>query len=181
MKPGKMIHLIRKSKKMTLKELSERSGVALATLSRMENCRMTGTLDSHVSIARALGVPLTDLYREILAPGGRAEMRSIPTRADVLVRGGKYSSESLVSSLSNKKMAPTIINIKSGGTTRPEADAQRAEKFVYVLEGKVEAHIGGTAYTLGRGDTIYFESSAQHYFRNLSAGNSRIICVRSSS
>ena len=42
---GEIIHRLRKEKKMTLVELAEKSGVALATLSRIENGRMTGTLN----------------------------------------------------------------------------------------------------------------------------------------
>ena len=42
---GKIIHKLRKDRKMTLVELAQKSGVALATLSRMENGRMTGTLE----------------------------------------------------------------------------------------------------------------------------------------
>ena len=64
MKIGKRIHQLRKEKDMTLEELSEKSGVALATLSRMENNKMTGTLKSHNSICKALGASIAELYKE---------------------------------------------------------------------------------------------------------------------
>jgi len=49
---------------MTLSKLSKRTGVAVTTLSRMENNRMVGTLESHLKIAQALGMPLGALYGE---------------------------------------------------------------------------------------------------------------------
>nr|HPM43252.1 helix-turn-helix transcriptional regulator [Candidatus Omnitrophota bacterium] len=64
---GDVIHRFRKEKKLTLSELTERSGVALATLSRMENNRMTGTLESHIEICKALDSTLADLYKDLPA------------------------------------------------------------------------------------------------------------------
>ena len=65
MKLGKRLKALRKEKKITLKELSEKSGVQIATLSRIENDIMTGTLQSHINICRVLGISLSDFYREL--------------------------------------------------------------------------------------------------------------------
>ena len=62
---GDRIKGLRKEKKLKLKELAEKSGVQIATLSRIEHKKMTGTLDSHAKIAQALGVDVTELYREL--------------------------------------------------------------------------------------------------------------------
>jgi transcriptional regulator with XRE-family HTH domain len=48
---GKRIKELRKSKKMTLVEIAKKTGIDQATLSRMENGKMTGTLDSHMRLA----------------------------------------------------------------------------------------------------------------------------------
>jgi phosphoribosylamine-glycine ligase len=56
---GEIIHGLRKEKKITLLELSEKSGVALATLSRIENGKMTGTLKSHMNICKTLEIDIT--------------------------------------------------------------------------------------------------------------------------
>ena len=65
MKIGKKIKDLRIEKGMTLGELSRKTGVATATLSRMENDHMAGTLKSHMRISKALGVSITEIYREI--------------------------------------------------------------------------------------------------------------------
>lgn len=176
---GSTIYKYRKSKKMTLKELSEKSGVALATLSRMENGKMTGTLESHLGISRALDIALPDLYKELIAPGKNTELRAGRINADVYVRDNKTASETLVSNTANKKMLPVVIKICKGGATQKECAAGGSEKFVYVIDGKVEATIGETKYSLGKGDTIYFESSAPHCFKNISNADCRLISVLS--
>ena len=46
---GEKLHAIRKAKRISLTELSEKSGVQMATLSRIENKKMVGTLESHMA------------------------------------------------------------------------------------------------------------------------------------
>lgn len=62
---GNRLKEIRKEKKVRLITLAELSGVQLATISRIENNKMTGTLETHAQLAYALGVELVDLYRDI--------------------------------------------------------------------------------------------------------------------
>ena len=62
---GNRIREIRKQKKITLLELAKTTGVAQATLSRMETGLMVGTVKSHQKIAEALGISLAELYGHI--------------------------------------------------------------------------------------------------------------------
>ncbi len=62
---GNKIKTLRWSKMITLKQLAELSGVQIATLSRIEHNKMTGTVTSHARIANALGVRLVDLYSDL--------------------------------------------------------------------------------------------------------------------
>lgn len=174
---GEMIHKIRKEKKMTLLELSNESGVALATLSRVENGKMTGTLESHMNICKALNIALPELYKN-LSPVNRAvEVQTKKARTDVFVHDKKSSSEMLASNVLTKKMMPILIKLSPGGATHNEETKAGIEKFIYVLEGKVEANVGEQKYNLTKGDTLYFESSVPHHFKNIGTGESHLICV----
>ncbi len=50
---------------LTLTQLSELSGIQIATLSRMENGKMTGTLEAYEKIAGVYEVKLWELFREM--------------------------------------------------------------------------------------------------------------------
>lgn len=176
---GEIIHQIRKERKQTLSELSDRSGVALATLSRMENGKMTGTLESHMNICKALEVSLPDLYKGLSDSQKNVEVQSKKARADVFIHDKKSSSEMLASRVLNKKMMPMMVKVLPGGTTHKEETKPGVERFVYVLDGKVEATIGDEAYNLTKGDTLYFESSLPHLFKNVGNGEARFITVTS--
>lgn len=177
MQIGEIIHNIRKECKMTLVELAEKSGVALATLSRMENGRMTGTLDSHMRICEALGTTLPELYKNLYPSKKAVDLQKQRTRADVFIHDKKSAEEMLASKVLNKKMMPVLVKIAKGGKTQTEETKPGIEKFVYVLDGKIEAAIGEEKYNLGRNDSLYFESNIPHYLKNTGAADARIISV----
>lgn len=174
---GEIIHKLRKSKKMTLLELSNESGVALATLSRMENGRMTGTLESHMKICRALELNLPDLYKDLSVSKKTVEMRPKTSKIAVDIHSNKTAIEILASNIANKKMLPLSITIAKSGSTSAQSGKVGMEKFIYMLDGKVEAVIGDTKYFLKRGDTLYFDASLTHLFRNTGNNEACLISV----
>ena len=174
---GEVIHRIRKEKKMTLLELSQASGVALATLSRIENGKMTGTLESHMNICRALDITLPELYRDLSPAKKSVEVQTKKGRTDVFLHDKRATSEMLASNVLNKKMMPVIIKVRKRGATHKEETKLGIEKFIYILDGKIEANIGDEKYTMSAGDTLYFEASLPHRFKNVGPGESRLICV----
>lgn len=174
---GEIIHKLRKSRKMTLLELSESSGVALATLSRIENGKMTGTLESHMNICKALEINLPELYKDLSASKKTIEVRPKTAKADVFMHDNKAASEMLAANFMNKKMMPVLIKIGKSGRTHDEENKAGVEKFIYVLEGRIEANIGGSKYNLVKGDSLYFESSIPHNFRNVGTGEAKAISV----
>lgn len=178
MKLGKKLKSFRKERKMTLKELSEKSGVQIATLSRMENDSMTGTLDSHANICKTLGISLADFYREIESAHKTLSVRS-GEESKSFIRPPKAAVEMLTTRLADKKMMPLLIKIRKGGDSGREKNKVGTEKFIYVLEGKIRAKIGTDEYRLSKGDSIYFDPSLPHVFFNGGKNEARLLAVLS--
>ena len=175
---GKIIKKLRKQKKMTLVELSRQSGVQIATLSRMENSKMTGTLESHMNIAKALGIDLTDLYREVKTAAAPAPQPVTETsQVETFSYNEKASYEILTSRMLSKKMMPVVLRIEKDGRTNPEHNPAGSEKFIFVLEGNINVHIEGKAYPLSTNNTLYFDASVKHYFENTGAETAKVIVV----
>lgn len=171
---GEIIHKLRKDRKMTLLELSQKSDVAIATLCRIEKGHMTGTLQSHMKICKALEIPLPELYKDLMPKP--VEVRTKKTHGEVFVHSKNASSEILISNV-NKKMAPISIRVNKGGSTDEEITKPGVEKFIYVLAGRVDIVIGGETYDLTKNDVLYFDSSAPHHYKNTGTGEARLICV----
>ncbi len=166
---GPRLRALRKEQKVTLVDLAKASGVDAATISRIETGRMTGTLESHMRLAAALGVKLPDLYEGVEQARTKDAVAVQPpsARTEVYVHGaGKSSMTMLTTDVLKKKLMPVLITIEAGGSTNKEEARVGTERFLYVLEGEIEARIGDQTHTLKRGGTLYFDASVPHSFRN---------------
>lgn len=177
---GKRLKEFREQKNMSLKDLSQKSGVQIATLSRIENLKMTGTINSHLNIAKALGIELVDLYAD-----GQHELSSLAsaqiTKPQALAESFTYNNlasyEILTSQLFKKKMMPIILRIETNGKTNPEQNPMGSERFLFVLEGEISAYIGKDVYTLKTNSSLYFDASLEYYFENTGKKTAKIISV----
>lgn len=177
---GSRLRALRKEQDVTLLELAKTSGVDAATISRIETGRMTGTLESHLKLARALGVKLTNLYGGIEQAQGRggAAVQAPSSRTEVYVhQAGKSSMAMLTTEVLRKKLMPVLITIEPGGRTHPEEAKVGTEKFIYVLDGELEAKVGGETHALKRGATLYFDASLPHMLRNPGGKTARCLAV----
>ena len=174
---GQKIRELRKARKLTLVELSEKSGVQLATLSRMENKKMVGTIESHMHIAKALGIDLTELYAELKNPKEKPEVETPKSLSDVFTHSDKSSYEILTKNIFNKKMMPILLRLEPGGKTNAEQNDFGAEKFIFVLEGSIEVTVGGEKFKLQKYNTFYFDASAPHAYTNTGKTSARALVV----
>lgn len=177
---GSRLRALRKEQKVTLMELAEASGVDAATISRIETGKMSGTLESHMKLARGLGVKLTQLYagiEEAQAVGAVAVQPS-SRRTEVYVhQAGKSSLAMLTTDVLKKKLMPVLITIEPGGSTHKEEARVGTEKFLYLLDGELEAKVGETTHHLKRGSTLYFDASLPHQLLNAGSKVARCLSV----
>ncbi|MFA6636855.1 MAG: XRE family transcriptional regulator [Candidatus Omnitrophota bacterium] len=180
MKIGEKIRAYRKEKRMTLEELSQKSKVALATLSRMETGKMPGTLKAHTNICRSLGISIAELYREMEDSAKTVEAVADEKKPERLEGSGKVKFGLLVARTAGKKMLPLTIKISSGGKTQPERNRTGTEKFLFSLKGSVVVFVSGKSYPIKKGDSLYFDSSLEHYIENSSAAEAEVLSITSS-
>ena len=89
----------------------------------------------------------------------------------------KASSEILTGNISNKKMLPVVLRIDIDGKTSIEQNQPGSEKFIFVLEGVVNVHIGERTHALKANDTLYFNATQRHYIENTGTGVAKLISV----
>jgi transcriptional regulator with XRE-family HTH domain len=173
---GEKLHALRKTKRISLTELSEKSGVQMATLSRIENKKMVGTLESHMQIAKALGVDVTELYLGLSHKNALIDFGQ-DKNTDIFTHSDEASFEILTKNIMNKRMMPTLVRIEEGGKTNKEQNQGGTEKFIFVLDGHVEINVNGQLFTLHKNNTLYFDAALPHHFRNSGKGVVKLICV----
>jgi len=182
MKPlGQRIRALRKAKGVTLIELSETTGVAQASLSRIETGTMTGTVESHEKIAEALGVGLAELYTGV---DGRYEQLSYLTHNQdrkVTQQSQGVRIELLTQDSSKKKITPLLVTLAGGKKTELSHQERGVEKFLLVLEGEVKVKVEKETYTLAENETLYFDASLPHQIINAGSHGAKVFLAVSPS
>ena len=176
---GPRIREIRKEKGLTLVEIAQKTGIAQATLSRIETGTMIGTVESHAKIAEILGVGLADLYADVDTRRDQTFHQTKNTRPKVAHHDKSFQLELLTSESGKKKISPFLLTLQPGGKTGTEHHDRETEKFIYALEGESFANVDGKEYSLKPGETLYFQSSLPHFFRNSSGKASKLLVTLS--
>ena len=176
---GQRIRTVRKAKKVTLIELSKLSGVQQATLSRIGTGTMKGTVDSHRRIAETLGISLAELYSDIDTRLSEVTHSPKKSHTSTSKKNDSVTYEVLTHHGSQKKLLPVVINLENGSETDRERSNRGVDKFVWVMDGKIEMRIESQSYSLAKGDTLYFDASLPHSLKHISGTPARVLAVTS--
>jgi transcriptional regulator with XRE-family HTH domain len=174
---GNRIRDLRKEKKITLVELSQMTGVAQATLSRIETGVMKGTVDSHLEIAKALGMTLAELYSGLDERAEKIVHQESEQRTIITVRTNKVRCELLTQEAMKKKITPILITLEPKSETENEKLPWGTEKFYWILEGEVTVKLDRKDVALKEDETLYFEASLPHQIFNKSSKKARVFCA----
>jgi transcriptional regulator with XRE-family HTH domain len=166
MKIGNRVREIRKSKKITLIELSKQTGIAQATLSRIETGRMIGTVESHRKISEALGLALAELYGPLDRRYEEIQHAKTETPRKVVHQGRGCTIELLTQEVTKKKITPLLVTLSGNARTTTEHNDRGVEKFVWVLDGDAEVTVEKESYPLKEGESLYFDASLPHRLIN---------------
>ena len=178
MELSEKLKALRQQNKLTLQELAKKSGLGIATLSRLENGSRKGTLRTHQKICDALDIKLMDLFKETESHEEDIETTTTESEEiEAFVYDDKASSIILTQNALRKKMLPALLTLEPGGKTHQEQNPKGTEKFLFCLEGELEAVISDKILHLKQNGVLYFKSSNLHQFKNSGTGNVRCLCI----
>lgn len=178
---GDRLRTFRKQRGWSLEHAAEMVGVPASTLSRIENRKMSPTLDLIQKIVRTMGLHPYDVL-------GRDPHGSSSGAISVARRGKSDYTElpnilyaPLHPDLAQTTIRPILITLfarsveEYGGTT-----AHAGEEFLYVLQGSVEIHFDGRPMEkLDEGDSIFFDSHVPHAYVSVGRTQAKFLIVAS--
>lgn len=161
---GERLRKLRLGAKLTLRELSRRTGINHSVLASIERTSLGTNIPEAKELARFFGLTLTEL----------------------LVSDSRDPQKPVLTPASGGPLQPTLgsgIRIEQLASGRGMMDCQRwfiepgigshgaynheGEEFIYVLAGQLIMTIGEEEpYTLNQGESIYFRSSMKHAWSN---------------
>jgi len=166
---GGVMRALRAHNGWTLKEMSDRSGIPVSTLSKVEHDRLTLTYDKLQQLSQRLGIRMSDLFAESSEPSEApvTARRSIG-RLDraIQVTTDNYDYHYLCPELRRKRMIPILTNIRAK-TVEEFGDLVRhsGEEYIYVISGRIEVHTEFyDPVILEEGESIYIDSQMGHAY-----------------
>ncbi|MFN3624709.1 MAG: helix-turn-helix domain-containing protein [Hyphomicrobium sp.] len=149
---------------LTLSELSTGAGLSSAMLSRIENGMATASLDALERISAAVGVNLSDLFRESESRQGSAQLVKKAEQMEVVRVGTKYGHTYRLLSYDRgprKLFEPFFIEMDKKSESNPRF-AHPGTEFIYMLQGRMEYRFGEQTYLVEPGDAFTFSGNVVH-------------------
>lgn len=166
---GALLRKLRAREGWTLKEMSERSGIPLSTLSKVEHDRLTLTYDKLQQLSQRLNIRMSELFSEPPSPAENAvtARRSIGDLDHaVRINTPNYEYYYLCPELRKKRMLPIITRIRARSLAEfGDLVTHSGEEYIYVLDGAVEIHTEFyDPIVLRKGQSMYIDSSMGHAY-----------------
>jgi XRE family transcriptional regulator, regulator of sulfur utilization len=163
---GERVRALREAMDMSLRDLSQRTGVSAPMLSQVERGETSPTLAVATKIAGGLDLSLSQLLR--LDEGSHVV---VTRRADRRVRRrGGHRTEELTPPLPGQRAEVSLHELAPGaGTGRagdPPIHEPGSRETIYVSRGSAALVVDGERYDLVTGDAVTFDADLPHHFEN---------------
>ncbi|PYT50470.1 MAG: MerR family transcriptional regulator [Acidobacteria bacterium] len=158
--PGQRFRRLRTRRGLSLAQVARATGVSVGFLSSLERGQMRSSIATLRRIARFYRTNILSLFEtagehpRLVRPAQRKILETTPdVRMELLAWG-------------NTAMEPHLFRVKPGGGSG-ESYSHEGEEFLHILRGDFEIWLDRKEhYLLKPGDSLYFESSTPHRWRN---------------
>lgn len=178
---GPALHALRRRLKLTLAEVSKKTGVSVSTLSKVERNQLSLTYDKLVRLSRGLDVDITVFFEhpdESPAVGqGRRSVNRVTDGQVIDTQNHHYVY--LSTDLLRKQFVPIISDIRARSLEEfGQLVGHPGEEFTFVLEGQLAIHTEHYApVVLAAGESMYFDSGMAHGYVALGNGPCRVLSI----
>lgn len=151
-----VLRALRKHARLALREVSEKAGVSIAVISKLERNQTSAELETLYRIARVFGMSATDLIALAESPLAHQKVES------------HYRSEGFDFRRITYQRAAIFIGNASAGAhvSRPEIHQDDYE-ICWVLEGSIRLRLPHESIVINRGESTQFDAVQAHTYEAL--------------
>jgi len=173
---GQNIKKKRQESGLTLKALSEKSGISSSMISKIENCQTCPPISTYGRIASALKVSLGDIIQN--NANLSSSISIVRSNERNVISHGPYVGSPLAFRRKDKKMEPFLLSYPVN-SHHHSLNQHEYEEMLFVIEGVIEFRYGDDKYILEEGDCAYFSGKIPHAGRALSKAGATALVVQS--
>jgi DNA-binding transcriptional MerR regulator/quercetin dioxygenase-like cupin family protein len=168
---GQRFRRLRVKRGLSLAQVARATNVSVGFLSALERGQMRSSVATLQRIARFYKTNILSMFET----NGDSPVLVRPSQRKVLETSPHVRMELLA--WGNTSMEPHLFRIKPGGSSG-ESYTHEGEEFLHVLRGEFEIWLNDQGhYRLQSGDSLYFESSTPHRWRNPGRSEAWILWV----
>ena len=164
---------LRREHGLSIRTLAARCGISANTLSLIENERTSPSVHTLERLARGLGVPLVTFFEE-QKPGNALVYQQQGQRPQLRFANGTL--EKLGEGLPPLGAEPILVTLDTGQADSKDI-SHAGREFIYCLEGQVICLVAGQEYRLATGDSLLFDASLPHRWRNAFPASSKLLVL----
>jgi DNA-binding transcriptional MerR regulator/mannose-6-phosphate isomerase-like protein (cupin superfamily) len=169
--PGQRFRRLRTKRGLSLAQVAKATSLSVGFLSALERGQMRSSVATLRRIARFYRTNILSLFEtagenpRLVRPAQRKVLETSPgVRMELLAWG-------------HTAMEPHLFRIKPGGGSG-ESYSHEGEEFLHILRGEFEIWLDRKEhYRLKRGDSLYFESSTPHRWKNPGAAEAWLLWI----
>ena len=162
---GSRLQTVRKHFELSQRELAKRSGVTNATISLIEQNKVSPSVSSLKKVLDGLPMSLADFFPFEAEANTRQIFFEKSEQPDV--GSGDIHFHLIGAGRENRKMCVLREVLLPGADTGAEMLQHEGEEAGVVVSGQVELTVGEKSRILTAGEGYYFDSQSPHRFRNL--------------
>ncbi|WP_170134946.1 helix-turn-helix domain-containing protein [Acuticoccus kandeliae] len=165
---GNKIRQLRKEQRLSLKDLSERSGLSVALISQVERGLNAPSMRSLRQLASGLGVSVRSLFSGGTEPSDSPAAGAIVRYQDrrVLNLGASDTFIELLTPPDFEGLQTFHSYIAPNGGSSVEYDSHVGTESGVVVAGRFDLWLDGERLSLGPGDSFSFSSQVPHRYHN---------------
>ena len=169
----------RRGQKLTLRALSEKTGLSQPFLSRLERGQVSTSIANLILITRTVGMDLGQLFQAV--PGTPTSqhyvlVRAAERRTPQAVPATGYTYQPVAAGWPGQRMDAFILTFP----VRNRADvltAHEGEELSFVLQGEILFRLGDERIPLKMGDCLYFNAEVPHMGKNVGRVDAKVLMV----
>ena len=162
---GPEIKALRRIRKLTLEQVSGRTGLSVGFISQIEHGKNRPSVSAMFKLSRALGVPINWFFfpRGEDDPAGERHVVRSDQRRSIEFNDG-IRDELLTPNLAGRLELLSCIFAPGSGVDT--AYTHEGEEAGVVVSGEFELWVADAHYLMSAGDSFSFDSSLPHRYRN---------------
>jgi transcriptional regulator with XRE-family HTH domain len=149
---------------LTIADVSDLAGISRGMLSKIENGQTATSLDTLHRLARALGVSLSALFRDVDVIEGNAQLVRAAEGMEVVRRGTRRGHTYRLRAYDqgpHKLFEPFLISLDDASEVFPTFQHPGTE-FIHMLQGRMLYRHGKDTHELTPGDSLTFRGDVPH-------------------